>query len=1156
MKLSDLPVTLYVAARIVSVDSSLKLSDGAVTLHRAQFPGEFDLLQNGSLVTITPQNRGDLDKLNFALSTGRAILAWLQSSAPDGSAELRLALFNGEIVEMGMVDVGLDERAVEGARRALGKRRASMGELIELMTQACAITLAEGDQDAYFLFTAGPAADADFEAAEASTQDRTGPLELIPPDRRSFCIQGDGVRLAVSRKQKSRHEEIYLASRLTRSLAGQSDTAIRLAHSRLSFSDYTRTGQIRALAAGQMAKLLSKQSSYLRAWDEYGKVEGTVLLAHARAIGALKYTKVEPCSEGMTLFLDRPVPENLSVGDELEITKNLPPYLRDPSMEWRAYCELLEEGFKAKGNRKETAVRDSGLQLMDPSSVTAKVRALSEHSVTISLQVQLPAPDCGFFLVFSISGDRVQIQRRMEARGRVLEGRSANPMLGMIIEEDGDIPEITKPPKVPALTNFVKSKVFPRTPPTAMQEEAIRVALNTPDIALIQGPPGTGKTTVIAAILERLNEMSDKRENVRGQILLTGFQHDAVENLMLRLTINSLPVPKFGKRRGENAESSADLTGERVRHWCDQVATRLREKNPMLAMSEQERSLVLLCHQYALAPSRDHAIHMLDEALRLPRTVVDDGLAKRLLALTELLNEERLSESQEGAELLHVIWSMRITAEAFQDDGPERAADVLAAGSETLNEEDQILLKKAVCWRKAAAPSFLGELKHLKRELMDRLTPRPVFRVQRARDDVLRCMAEVMDQIRQLGSSATDKSAMVLAEFLAGLESDPSAIQQAVADYSYAFAATCQQSVGKQIRLAKGNSHGSTEGESVAYDTVIVDEAARVGPRDLLIPMVQARRRIILVGDHRQLPHLIDEEVARALESSDTGLGKTGESNEDSLIQKSMFQYLFKRLDALQKKDGIRRSVTLDQQFRMHPLLGEFVSQNFYAPYHEAFGSPLPAERFVHSLTGTNSSPAIWLDIPASSGKEARNGKSWYRRAEAYRIAEQLHHWIASTQGQRLNFGVITFYKAQTDEIKAALSRYGYTVRAADGSFEVSKEYAFLASEGNRLPEERLRIGTVDAFQGMEFDVVFLSMVRSRANLPEPSSDKCDTEKHGRGLFGHLMSANRLCVSMSRQKRLLVVAGDSRMVTNKIAEHCVPGLTNFYKLCLEKGGLL
>ncbi len=33
---------------------------------------------------------------------------------------------------------------------------------------------------------------------------------------------------------------------------------------------------------------------------------------------------------------------------------------------------------------------------------------------------------------------------------------------------------------------------------------------------------------------------------------------------------------------------------------------------------------------------------------------------------------------------------------------------------------------------------------------------------------------------------------------------------------------------------------------------------------DLLIVMVLAKRRIILVGDHRQLPHMVDEKVIRA----------------------------------------------------------------------------------------------------------------------------------------------------------------------------------------------------------------------------------------------------------------------------------------------------
>lgn len=43
-----------------------------------------------------------------------------------------------------------------------------------------------------------------------------------------------------------------------------------------------------------------------------------------------------------------------------------------------------------------------------------------------------------------------------------------------------------------------------------------------PDIAIIQGPPGTGKTTVLTAVIERLNEESDK-ENIKGQILVAGL---------------------------------------------------------------------------------------------------------------------------------------------------------------------------------------------------------------------------------------------------------------------------------------------------------------------------------------------------------------------------------------------------------------------------------------------------------------------------------------------------------------------------------------------------------------------------------------------------------------------------------------------------------
>ena len=97
--------------------------------------------------------------------------------------------------------------------------------------------------------------------------------------------------------------------------------------------------------------------------------------------------------------------------------------------------------------------------------------------------------------------------------------------------------------------------------------------------------------------------------------------------------------------------------------------------------------------------------------------------------------------------------------------------------------------------------------------------------------------------------------------------------------------------------------------------------------------------------------------------------------------------------------------------------------------------------------------------------------------------------------------------------------------------------------------EERLRIGTVDSFQGMEFDVVFLSMVRSQPQNSQFFKKRDFSAKQQQRIFGHLMSKSRLCVSVTRQKKALVVVGDSQLIQTSIAEQAVPELQAFYELC-------
>ena len=78
------------------------------------------------------------------------------------------------------------------------------------------------------------------------------------------------------------------------------------------------------------------------------------------------------------------------------------------------------------------------------------------------------------------------------------------------------------------------------------------------------------------------------------------------------------------------------------------------------------------------------------------------------------------------------------------------------------------------------------------------------------------------------------------------------------------------------------------------------------------------------------------------------------------------------------------------------------------------------------------------------------------------------------------------------------------------------------------------------------------------------AKDKDEIKKHNEykeqvGLqnYGFLISENRLCVSLSRQKKLLIVVGDSFIFRdgkwNDLAQKCVPGMWRLLKLCEREG---
>lgn len=1127
--------------------------------------GEFEVRLKDSVVSVTPVLEPDIRLLNAELANGQAILAQFVNPASDGSIELQIAFFTGECLEMGEIEIGVDEYVEKGMAKLARRGKKLKGqELHESLEELCCFH--QGDRTHFFL-TAGPAIDSALkpepppgkrdEEAEKSNDvdkpdgpegdvedasamgDETNSQKPEPTRKNSFCLTGDGIRFISTETSLRDGNAIWTVTRLTK-IKKDTDRALRLASGKLAFVDWTQAGQIQILTKAQMSALTKDDGSYLKKWDEFGDLEGELLLKRAREVGVLQYCDMnqnradddgratvsvrisQASNSALNALMAGGVPE-------FEVVSELPEYLSNEKLSFKEFVGAIE-------NEAEEQKSEPKKHTPEEPRAYFKVGSFEAPSQCLTLEAESLPSDSGL-LILSLAGEIAQIKRRMAARRAILEVRSANWQLGPLIEEKGQIKPTRQPPKIRPLTAFVREKVFFKNPPTIMQEKAIEVALNTPDIALIQGPPGTGKTTVIAAILERLNELADKRgANTKGQVLLTGFQHDAVENMIKRLALNGLPVPKFGKKSGA-IEGDFTRFERDLENWCRTIAEELRMLNPKIAETEQETEIRNLCIQYVHAPSGELGIHLVERIASLGVAILGDETSRRAATLSKQLSQQQ-QLTVGNSDLLSATRRLRIRPESFADDGPERATDALEDLSDILDEKERALLDRASLWnREDGDPPFLTELSELKKKLLLRFSAPPVFRVEKQNDAIIALAEEAIRRIRTAGVSSKDKKSAALAEFLAELESNPYGMMDAVADYSYAFAATCQQSVNKMMQEQKGITGRDVDEnqKNIEYNYVIVDEAARVSPRDLMIPMSQGKR-IILVGDHRQLPHIVDEAVLTALPEKDAEklLEQEGEIERDSKnwSKVSLFEHMFSsRLAALEKLDGITRRVTLDKQFRMHPILGDFISRNFYERFDpiEHFGSGRPESDFIHNLPDTNNVPAVWLDVPAEKGKNHRSGTSWTRPVEATAIARQLQAWMNSEAGKALSFGVISFYKAQAELIR--------------------KQFGRIAGD-----DKKLRIGTVDSFQGMEFDVVFLSMVRTLPQNWLPKDD--DREKQARKLFGHLCLYNRLNVSMSRQKKLLIVAGDSGLLKNDLAEEFVPGLVDFLKLCKIEGRVL
>ncbi|MCC6190963.1 MAG: AAA family ATPase, partial [Anaerolineales bacterium] len=309
----------------------------------------------------------------------------------------------------------------------------------------------------------------------------------------------------------------------------------------------------------------------------------------------------------------------------------------------------------------------------------------------------------------------------------------------------------------------------------------------------------------------------------------------------------------------------------------------------------------------------------------------------------------------------------------------------------------------------------------------------------------------------------------------------------------------------RQIYIDNANVIGITCVQAGAYqfsrqyrnfDCVIVDEVSKATPPELLLPMLKGAR-VVLVGDHKQLPPMIGPDTLTDL-AAELGVPH-GELDH---LERSLFKELFEAAPP-----ELRAMLT--EQYRMHPQIMNAINQ-FYADQLTC-GLPDPERQRAHGFDLPWLRPdnhLLWINTPSEGPfAEQKVGTTFLNTGEVdvvLRLVKELDAaWAPQVAGGQppKEVGLITFYGAQVRELKARLIER--------------------AGQFNNL---RLRVGTVDRFQGMERAVIIVSLVRNNPH----------------GAVGFARKPERVNVAFSRAQELLMIVGSREQFTER-ARNDAPG---------------
>jgi len=562
------------------------------------------------------------------------------------------------------------------------------------------------------------------------------------------------------------------------------------------------------------------------------------------------------------------------------------------------------------------------------------------------------------------------------------------------------------------------------------QVDAIRHARKRAGVSLCLGPPGTGKTTTILGMLSVL------------------LSHDPLEDIEAE-QVNLRLLKSYGGNY-EAERMRRILAGEDVDDMVDDTPGRSKKHDSISQLMSSE----MMSNRATMKTDDSISQLMSSEMISNRATMKTDD------SISQLMSSEMMSYLAPGR------W------EDWRDKIPENPLDRLSLLAHT---EYSIRARSMVRMVSMGQPVEDQQ------------------RVDKNRNRILVCapsnaaIDEILRRIVGEGLWGKDGEKFVPNVVRLGPNVHPSLAQYSLERMAQSV------NVGTSTTLGGGNQGGDQQAKvsvlrdaqivcstlSVAgsldlkllkdakFETVVIDEASQSIELSTLIPLQLGCCRLVLVGDHKQLPATVFSRIAEA-----------------HFYNRSLFERLH--------QSGYPMC-TLKRQMRMHPEIAQFPSDLFYG------GEIENAPNILELVTAQEWSqaepnvfgPLVFFDI--EEGKETVSLQSKVNEEEALFV-----ECLIATLMKRF----------PTDAMNRIVKRAAVVSPYAEQVRLITEKLRNLFGITDPTKSCPIEVNTVDGFQGREKDIIIASTVRA-----------------SEGSIGFLADIRRMNVMLTRARTNMWIVG-------------------------------